>query len=199
MKTQKAQLNYLLIAPRKVRLIANTIKNMSIAEAQAQLILRPHRAAEALLKLLNSAVANAKNNHQLEAASLKVSGIWVDPAPVLKRSLPRAQGRATSIFKRMSHITIEVSEVASPKAERFTITPPEKKQKTEKKVKAKKRADLPAGRQARAASKDEQKADIEHSRPEKKSEGSKDANKDNQQHKQGSHGFVKRFFNRKAI
>ena len=179
-----------MISPRKVRLIANTIKGMSIAEAQAQLLLRPHRAAEALLKLLNSAVSNAKNNHQLEAAGLKVSGIWVDPAPVLKRSLPRAQGRATSIFKRMSHITIEVSEVASPKAERFIITPPEKKTKKEKKAKK---------APTRAASKDEQKADIEHSRPEKKSEGAKDLPKDNQQGKQGSHGFVKRFFNRKAV
>ena len=179
-----------MIAPRKVRLIANTIKNMSIAEAQAQLLLRPHRAAEALLKLLNSAVANAKNNHQLGAEALKVSGIWVDPAPVLKRSLPRAQGRATSIFKRMSHVTIEISEVTSPKAERFTITPPEKKEKKEKKAKK---------APTRAASKDEQKADAEHSRPEKKSEGAKEATKDDQQGKQGSRGFVKRFFNRKAI
>ena len=197
MKTQKAQLNYLMIAPRKVRLIANTIKGMSIAEAQAQLLLRPHRAAEALLKLLNSAVANAKNNHQLGAEALKVSGIWVDPAPVLKRSLPRAQGRATSIFKRMSHVTIEVSEVTSPKAERFTITPPEKKEKSARGGSAKggKAKKAPT----RVASKDEQKADAEHSRPEKKSEGAKEATKDDQQGKQGSRGFVKRFFNRKAI
>ncbi len=188
MKTQKAQLNYLMIAPRKVRLIANTLKGMSIAEAQAQLILRPHRAAEALLKLLNSAVANAKNNHQLAATSLKVSGIWVDPAPVLKRSLPRAQGRATSIFKRMSHVTIELSEVASPKAERFTITGPQKKAKVEKKPKAKK-----------APAKTDAKPDIEHSRPEKKSADAKDTLKSAEQAKQGSHGFVKRFFNRKSI
>ncbi len=190
MKTQTAQLNYLTIAPRKVRLIANTIKGMSVAEAQAQLILRPHRAAEALLKLLNSAAANAKNNLGLAADVMKVSKICVDPAPVLKRSLPRAQGRATSIFKRMSHVTIELSEVENPKADRFVIAGPVKKEKVVKKVKK---------APTRAASKDEQKTDLEHSRPEKKSADAKETSKDSQAAKQGSNGFVKRFFNRKAI
>ena len=190
MKTQKAQLNYLMISPRKVRLISNTIKGMTIAEAQAQLLLRPHRAAEALLKLLNSAVANAKNTQQLAAESLKVNNVWVDSAPVLKRSLPRAQGRATSIFKRMSHITIELAELAAAKDPRFVIAAPEKKVKAEKK---------PKKAPTRVASKDEQKADIEHSRPEKKSADLKEATKNNEQSKQGSHGFVKRFFNRKSV
>jgi large subunit ribosomal protein L22 len=190
MKTQKAQLNYLMISPRKVRLISNTIKGMLIADAQAQLLLRPQRAAEALLKLLNSAVSNAKNNHALDAASLKVSNVWVDAAPVLKRSLPRAQGRATSIFKRMSHVTIELSEVPAGKASRFTITAPEKKKKVEEKPKKK---------PTRAATKEEQSADLEHSRPEKKSADVKETLKNTEQSKQGSHGFVKRFFNRKSI
>lgn len=188
-KTQTAQLNYLLIAPRKVRLIANTIKGMTIAEAQAQLLLRPHRAAEALLKLLNSAVANAKNNHQLAPEMLKVSSIRVDGAPVLKRSLPRAQGRATSIFKRMSHITIELTELEAAKTPRFTIVAPEKKEAAPAK---------PKKAPTRKASKAEQAADIEHTKPEKKTADVKEQ-KDNQQGKQGSHGFVKRFFNRKSI
>ncbi len=191
MKTQKAQLNYLMISPRKVRLISNTIKGMLIADAQAQLLLRPQRAAEALLKLLNSAVSNAKNNHALDAAALRVSNVWVDSAPVLKRSLPRAQGRATSIFKRMSHVTIELTEVSAGKTSRFTIAAPEKKKKTTE--------DKPKSKPTRAATKDEQKADLEHSRPEKKSADVKETTKNTEQSKQGSHGFVKRFFNRKSI
>ena len=60
---QKAQLNYLMITPRKVRLVANALKGMTVSEAEAQLLLRPQRAADALLKLLRSAISNAKNNH----------------------------------------------------------------------------------------------------------------------------------------
>ncbi len=182
-----------MIAPRKVRLIANTIKGMTIAEAEAQLMLRPQRSAEPLLKLLKSAVANAMNNHGLAPESLKVLSICVDPAPVLKRSLPRAQGRATSIFKRMSHITIELSELAAPKTPRFVIPAPEKK--VEKAVTAKKPRKAPT----RAATATEQAADLEHSRPEKKSADVKDGSRDGEIRKQGSHGFVKRFFNRKSV
>lgn len=179
-----------MIAPRKVRLIANTIKGMTIAEAQAQLLLRPQRSADALLKLLNSAVANAKSNHQLKPESLKVNNVWVDSAPVLKRSLPRAQGRATSIFKRMSHVTIELAELPAVKAARFTIATPEKPKKDEKK---------PKKAPTREATKGEQKADLEHSRPEKKVVDTKESVKDAQQPKQASKGFVKRIFNRKSV
>ncbi len=197
MKTQKAQLKYLMIAPRKVRLIANTIKGMSIAEAQAQLLLRPHRAAEALLKLLNSALANARQNQQLSAEVLKVGNVRVDSAPVLKRSLPRAQGRATSIFKRMSHVTIELVELAAAQKPRFVIAAVEKSTKGGSAAGGK--AKKPKKPPTRTATKEEQAADLEHSRPEKKSADTKEFAKDNQQSKQGSHGFVKRFFNRKSV
>ena len=190
MKTQKAQLNYLTIAPRKVRLIANTIKGMTIAEAQAQLLLRPHRAAEALLKLLNSAVSNAKNNLSLTADALRISAIWVDPAPVLKRSLPRAQGRATSIFKRMSHVTIELSEMGAVKAPRFVIVEPAKKAAS-----AAKPAKIKKPVATRTATKEEQAADLEHSRPEKKTTDTKEA----AERKPNNRGTFRRFFNRKSI
>lgn len=179
-----------MIAPRKVRLIANTIKGMPIAEARAQLMLRPQRAADALLKLLNSAVSNAQQNQKMTAKSLKVANIWVDVAPVLKRSLPRAQGRATSIFKRMSHVTIELAEMSTATAERFVIAAPEKPKKEEKKSRK---------APTREASKGEQKADLEHSRPEKKVVDAKESVKDTQQAKQASKGFVKRLFNRKSV
>ncbi|PIR88114.1 MAG: 50S ribosomal protein L22 [Candidatus Harrisonbacteria bacterium CG10_big_fil_rev_8_21_14_0_10_45_28] len=126
MKTQSAKLSYLNVAPRKVRLIANAIKKLPVKEAEAQLLLRSQRSSGPLLKLLRSAVANAKNK-DMDVAKLVVSAIWVDGAPVLKRFLPRAQGRATPLLKRMSHITIVLAESDKKKGERFTIIKPEKK------------------------------------------------------------------------
>jgi len=189
MKTQTAKLKYLSIAPRKVRLVASTVKGMTIAEAQAQLLLRPQRAAVALLKLLNSAVAGAKNNQQLSPENLRVVGIRVDVAPVLKRSLPRAQGRATSIFKRMSHVTVELAELSSALPSRFVITAPEKKKKEVVKKK----------RPTRLANEEEQKKDPEHSRPEKKLADTKEQVKEFGGPKTKNPGFVKKLFNRKAI
>lgn len=138
-KQQIAKLNYLNIAPRKVRLLSDSIKGLSLLEAQAQLLLRPNRASEPLLKLLRSAAANAKNK-QMNADNLVVATIIVNPAPVLKRSLPRAQGRATPILKRMSHITVVLKESEKPLAQRFSIIKPEKAKKPEKEKSAKAKA-----------------------------------------------------------
>jgi len=138
-KEQKSYLRYLSIAPRKVRLIADTLRKLTVSEAQAQLMLRPHRVAEPLLKLLNSAMSNAKNNG-FKVEKLVISKIWVDPAPVLQRSLPRSQGRATPILKRMSHVTLILSESEKAKESRFNIAAPAKggqagKEKKEGKLK----------------------------------------------------------------
>ena len=89
------------------------------------------------MKLLRSAMANAKNKN-MDVSKLIVSAIWVDGAPVLKRFLPRAQGRATSILKRMSHITIVLAESDKVRGDKFTIVRPEKKKKVEKPVKKRK-------------------------------------------------------------
>ncbi|OGY65052.1 MAG: 50S ribosomal protein L22 [Candidatus Harrisonbacteria bacterium RIFOXYA1_FULL_48_8] len=131
MKQQLAQLNYLKISPRKVRLIANTIRGLSVREAEAQLLLRVQRSAKPLLKLLRSAVANARNN-KLDAARLFISDIRVNPGPMLKRILPRAQGRATPIHKKMSHVSVVLQEAEGAFKDRFVINPPVKKTKTKK-------------------------------------------------------------------
>ncbi len=138
MLQQTAKLNYLHIAPRKVRLIANTIRGLTVSEAEAQLLLRPQRSAKPLLKLLRSAIANAKNNQKLNLNELVISAIRVDEGPMLKRFLPRAMGRATPIHKKMSHVTLVLEERLSSKPSRFTIIPPIKKKKDEKKPKIKK-------------------------------------------------------------
>ena len=99
--------------------------------------MRPQRSATPLLKLLRSAVANAKNN-ELDTKKLVISSITVDGGPALKRSLPRAQGRATVILKKMSHVNLILSESETAKNERLVVAKPEKKKKdTKKPAKAK--------------------------------------------------------------
>ncbi len=137
---QTAKLNYLKIAPRKVRLIANTLKGLSTQEAEAQLMLRVQRASKPLLKLLRSAVANAKNR-KMDPAKLFVGSVLVNQGPILKRSLPRAQGRATPIHKKMSHVVLTLVEAEKSFSDRFVIKPPVKKTKGPKKERVKPKAE----------------------------------------------------------
>lgn len=102
----KAKLRYLRIAPRKVRLLIDLIRGLSVEEAKAQLRYSKKDAAGAVLKLLNSAVANALNNYNAKEETLVVKEAYVDGGPILKRWRPRAFGRASAIKKRTSHVTI---------------------------------------------------------------------------------------------
>lgn len=106
----KAHLRYLRIAPRKVRLVADLIRGKSVEEAENILNFTTKRAALPLLKLLKSAIANAKNNFNLNEKNLFVSEILVNEGPRLKRIFPRARGRADIKQKKMSHITIVLEE-----------------------------------------------------------------------------------------
>ncbi len=146
MATQTAKLNYLKIAPRKVRLIANTLKGLSTQEAEAQLLFRVQRSSGPLLKLLRSAIANAKNN-KLDINKLFVSSILVNQGPMLKRFLPRAQGRATPIHKKMSHVVLVLSERENKNTDRFVIKPPVKKEKA-----AREHAHAPKGEEVKKES-----------------------------------------------
>ena len=102
----RANLNHLHIAPRKVRLIANLLKGMDVSHAKRELQGRNKRANTPLLKLLQSGAANAGHNFQVEEAGLYIKSIQVNPGPVLKRSRPRAFGRAAVIRKRTSHVAL---------------------------------------------------------------------------------------------
>jgi ribosomal protein L22 len=104
----RAQAKYVRHAPRKARLVVDHIRGKSIDEARAILLHTPRAAARDVLKLLESAVANAENNHELVADELRVGKAYVDEGPTLKRYRPRALGRATRIRKRTSHLTIEL-------------------------------------------------------------------------------------------
>ncbi|MFA6348294.1 MAG: 50S ribosomal protein L22 [Candidatus Paceibacterota bacterium] len=106
----EAKLKHLRIAPRKVRLVADLVRGKKVEEAQAILNFTVKRASLPVLKLLNSALANAKNVAQKDSSSLFISKITVDGGPVLKRILPRAKGKADRMIKRSSHITIVLDE-----------------------------------------------------------------------------------------
>ena len=106
----KAQLNFLRISPRKVGIVCDLIRGKSVPQATAILMNTPKAACEPLLKLLKSAVANAENNHQMDPEKLYVSATYANPGPIIKRMMPRAQGRGYRINKRTSHVTIAVAE-----------------------------------------------------------------------------------------
>lgn len=119
---QIVHLNYLRIAPRKVRLVSDLIKGLPIAEAEAQLLGMRNRAALPILKLLRSARANVKNNKRLSEEKFFIEAIRVDGGPMLKRYLPRARGSASPLQKKMSHVTMVLAENPNLKPPRFTIT-----------------------------------------------------------------------------
>ena len=106
MEQQVAKLNYLKIAPRKVRSVADLVKGLSANEAEAQLLVQRRRPAKALLKLLRSAVANAKSNKRWNPDHLFIADFRVDQGPMIKRFLPRARGSASPIQKKMSNVTL---------------------------------------------------------------------------------------------
>jgi ribosomal protein L22 len=102
----RAKARYVRTAPRKARLVVDHIRGKSVDDARAILIHTPRAASRDVLKLLDSAIANAENNHELVADELKIDKVFVDEGPTLKRFRPRALGRATRIRKRTSHMTI---------------------------------------------------------------------------------------------
>jgi ribosomal protein L22 len=104
--TVRAQARYVRSSARKARLVCNHIRGKSVPEARAVLAFAPRGVAKDWAKLLDSAVANAENNHELIADELHVTVVYADEGPTLKRFRPRAMGRATPIHKRTSHLTI---------------------------------------------------------------------------------------------
>jgi ribosomal protein L22 len=107
----KASARYVRIAPRKARLIADQVRGMHIEKARALLQFSPRGAAQPIHKLINSAAANAENNHDLVGDEMRVASITVDEGPTLRRFRPRAMGRATPINKRTSHIKVALTPV----------------------------------------------------------------------------------------
>jgi len=98
------------VSPRKVRIVAELIRKKNVNEASGLLTYMPQKGAFILKKLLDSAIANARQKKYVDVDNLYVKTVMVDGGPVLKRFMPRAMGRATKIRKRLSHITLILDE-----------------------------------------------------------------------------------------
>jgi large subunit ribosomal protein L22 len=105
----RAQAKFVRSAPRKARLVMDHIRGKDVADARAILRHTSRAVAADISKLLESAVANAENNFELDPEELKIGRAYVDEGPTIKRYRPRAQGRATRINKRTSHMTLTLT------------------------------------------------------------------------------------------
>ena len=105
----RASAKYVRISPRKVRLVADQVRGKHIDDARSLLQFSPRSAADDVLKVIESAAANAEANHDLIGDEMIVHEIRVDEGPTLKRFRPRAMGRATPIHKRTSHISVALT------------------------------------------------------------------------------------------
>jgi large subunit ribosomal protein L22 len=129
------KLNYLRISPRKVRLVADLIRGKRVEEASTILNFTVNKSSKPLLKLLNSALANARNNLKISTDNLYISKITVDEGPKYKRWMPRARGSAYEIQKKTSHVTLILDQVPGEKTKlkkKKTEESPKMSEKTEK-------------------------------------------------------------------
>lgn len=106
----QAVAKFIRTAPRKLRLVADMIRGKKAVEAATLLDFTNKRAARTLVKVLRSAIANAENNHELDASKLVVAATFIDGGPMFKRFIPRSRGRATPVLKYGSHITVIVRQ-----------------------------------------------------------------------------------------
>ena len=106
----RAVAKFVRISPRKIRLIMDQVRGKRVDEALNMLSFAPQKGALILKKLINSAVANAEQNSGVDVDALFVKRVYADEGPTLKRFRPRAQGRATRIRKRSSHLTVVLDE-----------------------------------------------------------------------------------------
>ncbi|MGK2945248.1 MAG: 50S ribosomal protein L22 [Desulfuromonadales bacterium] len=105
-----AKLKYARLSPQKTRLIVDMVRGKAVQEALNILKFSPQRPADIVAKLVRSAIANAEQQGVADVDRLFVKAVFVDQGPVLKRFMPRAQGRATKIRKPTSHITVVLDE-----------------------------------------------------------------------------------------
>jgi len=106
-----AELKYAHISPQKCRLVADQVRGLSVDKALNVLRFSEKKAAHFVKKALESAIANAEHNEGADIDELRVSAVWVDNGPVMKRMHARAKGRGSRICKRTSHILVKVADV----------------------------------------------------------------------------------------
>jgi large subunit ribosomal protein L22 len=109
-EVSRASIKHIRISPRKARLVVDLIRGKQVEPALAMLQFAPQKGAKLAKQLLESAVANAREQRKADVDQLWVTGGWVDSGRTLKRYMPAAHGRATPVRKRSSHITIVLGE-----------------------------------------------------------------------------------------
>ena len=107
----RASARYLRVTPQKARLVADQVRGMPASEALPLLEFSPRGAARDLRKLIESAMANAENNHDLVADEMRISELNVDEGPTLRRWRARARGRATRVDKRTCHVSVALTPI----------------------------------------------------------------------------------------
>ncbi|AOU98700.1 50S ribosomal protein L22 [Acidihalobacter yilgarnensis] len=110
-----AKLKFARISPQKARLVADQVRGMPVEKALQLLTFSQKKASDMIRKVLESAVANAEHNEGADVDELKVSRVFIDEGPTLKRMHARAKGRGNRILKRTSHITVTVGDRARNK------------------------------------------------------------------------------------
>ena len=192
-KEVTARLRYIRITPRKARLVADTVRGMTLNEAEAQLSMTPKRAGVPILKLIRSAKSNAENNSNIDSSKLYVKSIRVDQGPQrFKKWEFRAQGRANLLSRKTSHITLVLGE--TEKAEKKKYIFPAKLPKEKKELKKGEKLETKPTSSVRqrtdtAGKEKEAKPKRKHSEP-KVEQSSKPSREP---------GFIKRIFRRKSI
>ncbi|MBM03060.1 MAG: 50S ribosomal protein L22, partial [Micrococcales bacterium] len=151
----RAQARYVRVTPMKARRVIDLIRGMQAGDAQDVLRFAPQAASEPVGKVLASAIANAANNHGMQARDLVIAQAFVDEGPTLKRIRPRAQGRADRVGKRTSHITVVVSDgvvieqdVRPAKAKATTPAAPKTAEEPAEKTTAKKSTEKSAAKRS---------------------------------------------------
>ncbi|OGF28225.1 50S ribosomal protein L22 [Candidatus Falkowbacteria bacterium RIFOXYA2_FULL_47_9] len=175
----KAYANYLHISPRKIRLVVDVVRGLRVADALNRLQFVNKRASLPFMKLVRSAIANAEHNFELDKDNLYIKEVRVDEAPTLKRWLPRAHGRATTIRKRMSNVSLTLGEVQESGKKQS------KQQVLEAPVKL---SELQSGKKASGQAKADEHEAAEDKGKEIKEHG----------HDAGKRGFANRMFRRKS-
>ncbi len=109
-KRPQAHAKFVRISPRKVKIVIDLIRGKSAEEAQAILKFTPKAASPVVLKVLNSAIANAENNLEMNRKDLYVAEVFANPGPTMKRYVARSRGSASPILKRTSHISVVLDQ-----------------------------------------------------------------------------------------
>ncbi len=109
-KRPQAHAKYVRISPRKVKIVIDLIRGKSAEEAQEILTYTPKAASPLVLKVLNSAIANAENNLEMNRKDLYVAEVYANPGPTLKRYVARSRGSASPMLKRTSHISVVLDQ-----------------------------------------------------------------------------------------